>query len=121
MALVSSAFDNRERHSIARSKTHTITVPAGSTSASKSFTLHGQLIAVIYNAPDLATDTSFTLQLSDMDDLIIYSQSYSDNTKGIDWVVDTTTRVCYGMTKVTVSFTTVQASDVDFEVAFVLK
>ncbi len=129
MAITTPGFDerysNNNQYPIARGNRGggiDISVNAGLTTGEKQFVASGQLLGFVYEAPDLATDTAWSLDILDMDGIVWYSKgSIPDNGKGIVWVIDTASRFLAGQHKCRVTFSTAQAGNVSFTVIPILK
>lgn len=129
MVITTPGFDerysNNNQYPIARGhrgNTLQVTVPAGQTSSTKTFAACGQLLGFVYEAPDLATDTTFDVDFVDLDGVSWHKQTgVPDNGKGIVWIIDTKSRFLAGQHKLVISFATAQGSDVTFVIVPILK
>lgn len=74
--IAQEAFDNRRDKAfpLARKEANTFAIVSGVTDIQNVF-LNGQLLGLIYTIPDLTTDTTWTIEILDMDGAILYTKS----------------------------------------------
>jgi len=119
-------YTNNLQYPIARGHKQSpvsVTVIDGQTSGEQTFAASGQLLGFVYEAPNLTTDTAFTVEILDMDNVSWYSKSgLPDNGKGIIWVIDTSSRFLAGQHKCKISYATAaQGANRTFTIVPILK
>ena len=118
-------FDDRgnPKHPISRGPTTIFTTIVSENSKIVDLWANGELVAFIYEAPNLTTDTTFDLTILDRDDVVIFTDTgLADNKATIPEIVAIAVadrKFLFGAHKIKIEFTTAQVAT--FKVTLLLK